>query len=37
MHVGVEMTADVTLMRSLDQAFTELLLRHKPKEAFSTR
>lgn len=36
MFNGAESTADETLMRSLDEAFTVLLLHNKPKEAFST-
>lgn len=34
MHNGVEISADQTLMRSLDEASTVLLLHHRPKEAF---
>lgn len=37
MYNGLEITADQTLMRSLDEAFAALLLHHKPKEAFSPR
>lgn len=35
MYNGVEITADQTLMRSLEEALTVLLLHHENKEAFS--